>query len=45
MEEETVIMHMIVVIALAGDIFNAHDSNVIVGHWYCEDKSTEHIKH
>ena len=26
------------------DIFNAHDSNGIVGHGYCEDKSTEHIK-
>ena len=27
------------------DIFNAHDSNGIVGHGYYEDKSTEHIKH
>ena len=41
-EEETVIMHCCYCTC---DIVNAHDSNGIFGHRYCEDKSTEHTKH
>ena len=35
----------IIVNAIAVRIFSAHDWGGIVGHGYCEDKSTEHIKH
>ena len=37
--------YALLLLHLRCDIFDAHDSNGIVGHGYCEDKSTEHIKH
>ena len=37
--------YALLLLHLQCDIFNAQDSNGIVGHGYCEDKSTEHIKH